>query len=142
MSSLSNQYEVIAEFIRFGTQIANGLIFLEEKECVIRTLAAKNIQIGHNAVCKISDLGFSTTVMTSNKFEIYTSGRLPLRWMALESLLDCFYTTKSDTWCYGIVLWEIFNYGDTPYPGMDAGDILYELQQGYRMSKPSNCDDS
>ncbi|XP_077864534.1 BDNF/NT-3 growth factors receptor-like, partial [Saccoglossus kowalevskii] len=110
MSSLSHQFEVIAEFIRFGTQIANGLIFLEENECVIRTLAAKNIQVGNNAVCKISDLGFSTAVMTSDEFEVYTSGRLPLRWMALESLLDCFYTTKSDTWSYGIVLWEIFNY--------------------------------
>ncbi|XP_077870154.1 tyrosine-protein kinase-like [Saccoglossus kowalevskii] len=127
------------EFIIFGIQIANGLNYLVAKECVVRTLAARNIYLGVGRVCKISDLGFSTAVMTSDEFETSTSGRLPIRWMALESLMDCFYTTKSDTWSYGIVLWEIFNFGDTPYPGMSIKDVLHELENGYRMPKPRNC---
>ncbi|XP_077864533.1 tyrosine kinase receptor Cad96Ca-like [Saccoglossus kowalevskii] len=132
-----------SELITYGKQIACGLAFLEEKECVVRALSATNIQIGDDKVCKIAELGYSTSVMTSDEFESIESNRLPLRWMALESLLDCFYTTKSDTWSYGIVLWEIFNFGKKRVKchthRMKDNDIVHEIQDGYRMQKPRHC---
>ncbi|XP_077865911.1 tyrosine kinase receptor Cad96Ca-like [Saccoglossus kowalevskii] len=131
--------KMFVEFLNFAMQIANGLSYLAERDCILRSLAAKNIQVGKAKTCKIADLGMSTAVIDSKEFEARTCGRLPLRWMAIESIMDCVYTTKSDIWSYGIVMWEIFNFGDTPYPEMTPADIIHELQQGYKMPKPSSC---
>ncbi|KAF8765115.1 Tyrosine kinase receptor Cad96Ca like protein [Argiope bruennichi] len=66
-------------------------------------------------------------------------GRLPIRWMAPESLYDNIYTTKTDVWSFGVVMWEIVTLGSTPYPGMAAGDVMRKVREGYRMEKPEHC---
>ncbi|XP_070547709.1 fibroblast growth factor receptor 3-like [Ptychodera flava] len=95
----------------FASQIASGMAFLGEIECIHRALAARNIQVWHKNVCKISEFGFASKVMDVYTYEKMIEGRLPVRWMALESILECVYTAKSDVWSFGIVLWEIFNFG-------------------------------
>ncbi|XP_070547573.1 fibroblast growth factor receptor 2-like [Ptychodera flava] len=125
----------------FASQIASGMAFLGEIECIHRALAARNIQVWHDNVCKISEFGFSSKVLDVNTYEKMIEGRLPVRWMALESILECVYTEKCDVWSFGIVLWEIYNFGKQPYPDMSTKDVIRELQHGYRLPRPHYCDD-
>ncbi|KAG9354080.1 hypothetical protein JZ751_012204 [Albula glossodonta] len=103
-----------------------------------RDLAARNILVGENFVAKIADFGLSRGQ------EVYvkkTMGRLPVRWMAIESLNYSVYTTNSDVWSYGMLLWEVVSLGGTPYCGMTCAELYEKLPQGYRLEKPLNCDD-
>ncbi|XP_077985663.1 uncharacterized protein LOC144440221 [Glandiceps talaboti] len=127
------------DLLLMALQVARGMAFLEENEWVLRMLSARTLQVGCNKVCKISEFSFCTSVMDHPTYERITVKRLPIRWLALESIIDSFYSSKTDVWSYGIVLWEILNLGDDPYPEMTVEDVLYELQQGYRMPKPSHC---
>ncbi|XP_070547399.1 tyrosine-protein kinase receptor Tie-1-like [Ptychodera flava] len=79
--------------------------------------------------------------MDVNTYEKLTKGRIPIRWMALESILQCVYTTKTDVWSYGIVLWEIFSFGNKPYPDMPIKDVIRELRHGYRLPAPKHADE-
>ncbi|MGH0134134.1 UNVERIFIED_CONTAM: hypothetical protein FKN15_016643 [Acipenser sinensis] len=103
-----------------------------------RDLAARNVLVGENLTAKIADFGLSRGE------EVYvkkTMGRLPVRWMAIESLNYSVYTTKSDVWSFGVLLWEIVSLGGTPYCGMTCAELYEKLPQSYRMEKPRNCDD-
>ncbi|XP_070547396.1 fibroblast growth factor receptor-like [Ptychodera flava] len=131
----------INQLLQFASQIANGMDFLEKIGCVHRTLAAKSVHVGHGKVCKIAEFGFSSIVMDVNTYEKLTKGRIPIRWMALESILECVYTPKTDVWSYGIVLWEIFSFGNKPYPDMPIKDVIRELRHGYRLPAPKHADE-
>ncbi|XP_070547364.1 tyrosine-protein kinase receptor Tie-1-like [Ptychodera flava] len=117
------------------------MAFLEKIGCVHRALAAKSVHVGHGKVCKIAEFGFSSKAMDVNTYEKLTKGRIPIRWMALESILQCVYTTKTDVWSYGIVLWEIFSFGNKPYPDMPIKDVIRELRHGYRLPAPKHADE-
>ncbi|XP_070547510.1 fibroblast growth factor receptor 1-like [Ptychodera flava] len=132
---------ILRNLYSFALQIAKGMSYLEDIECVHRTLSSKNVLVDQDNICKITELGLSSKVMTESTFESVTEGRLPIRWMALESILDCIYTSKTDVWSYGVVLWEIFTLGETPYSGITIRDIIKQLQQGYRLSKPDYSDE-
>nr|XP_023859568.1 tyrosine-protein kinase receptor Tie-1 [Salvelinus alpinus] len=109
-----------------------------QEEFIHRDLAARNVLVGDNLVAKIADFGLSRGE------EVYvkkTMGRLPVRWMAIESLNYSVYTTKSDVWSFGVLLWEIVSLGGTPYCGMTCAELYEKLPQGYRMEQPRNCDD-
>jgi len=80
-------------------------------------------------------------VQQENIYERKTKGRLPVKWTAYEALLYGTYTTKSDIWSYGVVLYEIFTIGGSPYPRMNGKRIANLLQEGYRMPKPQHVDD-
>ncbi|KXJ22590.1 Tyrosine-protein kinase receptor Tie-1 [Exaiptasia diaphana] len=104
-------------------------------ECVHRDLAARNVLVGENKICKISDLGLARRI----REDVYTrtkAARLPVKWMPPESLFHGESSIASDVWSYGVVLWEIFTLGDSPYPKYKGKDIPRLLQQGYRMPKP------
>uniref|UniRef100_A0AAY4CQC2 receptor protein-tyrosine kinase n=1 Tax=Denticeps clupeoides TaxID=299321 RepID=A0AAY4CQC2_9TELE len=126
------------QLLQFAVDVANGMHYLSDKQFIHRDLAARNVLVGENLVAKIADFGLSRGE------EVYvkkTMGRLPVRWMAIESLNYSVYTTKSDVWSFGVLLWEIVSLGGTPYCGMTCAELYEKLPQGYRMEQPKNCDD-
>ncbi|XP_006815920.1 tyrosine kinase receptor Cad96Ca-like, partial [Saccoglossus kowalevskii] len=122
--------------VGFSHQISLAMEFIEEKGCVHRDLAARNVLLNDKQVCKLSGFGLATDVLDQREYERRTQGRLPVRWMAPESILDGVYTSKSDVWSYGIVLWEIATLGDVPYNNMSTQEVIESVNQGYRMARP------
>ncbi|XP_068563775.1 tyrosine-protein kinase receptor Tie-1 isoform X3 [Cebidichthys violaceus] len=126
------------QLLQFAVDVATGMHYLSDKQFIHRDLAARNVLVGDSLVAKIADFGLSRGE------EVYvkkTMGRLPVRWMAIESLNYSVYTTKSDVWSFGVLLWEIVSLGGTPYCGMTCAELYEKLPQGFRMEKPKNCDD-
>uniref|UniRef100_A0AAX7TTJ2 receptor protein-tyrosine kinase n=1 Tax=Astatotilapia calliptera TaxID=8154 RepID=A0AAX7TTJ2_ASTCA len=122
------------QLLQFAVDVANGMHYLSDKQFIHRDLAARNVLVGDNLVAKIADFGLSRGE------EVYvkkTMGRLPVRWMAIESLNYSVYTTKSDF--YDVLC--VCASGGTPYCGMTCAELYEKLPQGYRMEKPKNCDD-
>lgn len=102
-------------------------------------MAARNVLVGDNHICKVADFGFARDVITSHVYERKSEGRLPIRWMAPESLYDNIFSVKSDIWSFGILIWEIVTLGSTPYPGLAAADVMRKVRDGYRLDKPEHC---
>lgn len=86
-------------------------------------MAARNVLINEDRVCKVADFGFARDIMGNRIYERKSEGRLPIRWMAPESLYDNIFSSKTDVWSFGVLLWEIVTLGSTPYPGMTAGEV-------------------
>lgn len=119
----------------FAIQIANGMAHLEDLEITHRDLAARNVLIDHQRRLKISDFGMSRDgVYVTTKVK-----KMPLRWMSTEAIRRSLYSSKSDVWAFGIVLWEIGTLGLFPYEGMDNHELLPFLLGGGRLQKPENC---
>ncbi|PFX19654.1 Proto-oncogene tyrosine-protein kinase receptor Ret [Stylophora pistillata] len=129
------------QLMKFAWQIADGMSYLSSKSIIHRDLAARNVLVGERETCKVTDFGMARDVEQENVYERKTKGRLPVKWTAYEALLYGRYTTKSDVWSYGVVLYEIFTIGGSPYPRMDGRKIANVLQKGYRMPKPQHVDE-
>ncbi|XP_068745558.1 fibroblast growth factor receptor 2-like [Montipora capricornis] len=138
-SSSSVPSLTIRDFVSFAFQIARGMEYLGTRKCVHRDLAARNILVGEDYVMKIADFGLARNVRDLEYYRKTTDGRLPIKWLAIEALFDRVYTTQSDVWAFGILLWEIFTLGGSPYPGIPIEKLFDLLKTGYRMQKPQNC---
>ncbi|XP_013389016.1 fibroblast growth factor receptor 3-like [Lingula anatina] len=127
------------DLIKFALDVANGMSYLSSMAILHRDLAARNILVAEDRTCKISDFGFAKDVIESHKYEKQSQGCLPVRWMSPEALFDNIYSTQSDVWAYGVLLWEIVTLGFSPYPGMSARQVMEAITEGYRMPQPPHC---
>uniref|UniRef100_A0A672LUS4 Platelet-derived growth factor receptor alpha n=2 Tax=Sinocyclocheilus grahami TaxID=75366 RepID=A0A672LUS4_SINGR len=140
LSDDTNEGLTAVDLLSFTYQVARGMEFLASKNCVHRDLAARNVLLSQGKIVKICDFGLARDIMHDNNYVSKGSTFLPVKWMAPESIFDNLYTTLSDVWSYGILLWEIFSLGGTPYPGMVVDSNFYnKIKSGYRMVKPEHA---
>ncbi|XP_054022150.1 ephrin type-B receptor 1 [Dryobates pubescens] len=122
--------------------IAAGMKYLAEMNYVHRDLAARNILVNSNLVCKVSDFGLSRYLQDDTSDPTYTSslgGKIPVRWTAPEAIAYRKFTSASDVWSYGIVMWEVMSFGERPYWDMSNQDVINAIEQDYRLPPPMEC---
>ncbi|XP_076631740.1 PDGF- and VEGF-receptor related isoform X2 [Colletes latitarsis] len=124
------------DLLSWAFQVARGMEYLSHRKVLHGDLAARNILLAENNVVKICDFGLAKTMYKDDNYKKKGDGPLPIKWMAIESIRDRIFSTQSDIWSFGIVLWEFFTLAETPYPGMEAEKQYQKLIEGYRMEQP------
>nr|CAB3219662.1 tyrosine-protein kinase ABL1-like [Phallusia mammillata] len=127
--------------LHMSVQIAKAMEYLETRNYIHRDLAARNCLIEVNNVVKVADFGLSRLMATGDDYTARAGAKFPIKWTAPESLAYNRFSTKSDVWSFGILLWEIATYGMSPYPGIDLTMVYEKLENGYRMEAPKTCPD-
>ncbi|KAM9299571.1 LOW QUALITY PROTEIN: ephrin type-A receptor 8 [Gastrophryne carolinensis] len=120
--------------------VASGMKYLSELGFVHRDLAARNILVNGNLVCKVSDFGLSR-ILENDPEAAYTTtgGKIPIRWTAPEAITFRKFSSASDVWSYGVVMWEVLSYGERPYWNMTNQDVINSVEEGYRLPAPTGC---
>ncbi|XP_029313404.1 LOW QUALITY PROTEIN: receptor-type tyrosine-protein kinase FLT3 [Cottoperca gobio] len=131
------------DLLSFAFQVSKGMEFLSSKNCIHRDLAARNVLVTKGRLVKIGDFGLARDIDNDSNYVVRGNVRLPVKWMAPESTFQGIYTMKSDIWAYGILLWEIFSLGVTPYPGMKVDHTFYSMiERGFKMECPYYANES
>ncbi|XP_074977095.1 ephrin type-A receptor 8 isoform X3 [Caretta caretta] len=120
--------------------IGAGMRYLSDLGYVHRDLAARNVLVNSNLVCKVSDFGLSR-ILEDDPDAAYTTtgGKIPIRWTAPEAIAYRTFSSASDVWSYGVVMWEVLAYGERPYWNMTNRDVINSVEEGYRLPAPMGC---
>ncbi|XP_018340861.1 PREDICTED: vascular endothelial growth factor receptor 1 isoform X1 [Trachymyrmex septentrionalis] len=124
------------DLLSYAFQVARGMEYLCQRNVLHGDLAARNILLAEDNIVKICDFGLAKTMYKDGNYKKKGDGPVPIKWMAIESIRDRVFSTQSDIWSFGIVLWEFFTLAETPYPGMEAEKQYQKLIEGYRMEQP------
>ncbi|KAH8236918.1 hypothetical protein KR038_000179 [Drosophila bunnanda] len=125
--------------IDMAAQIAAGMAYLESQNYIHRDLAARNVLVGDGNIVKIADFGLARLIK-EDEYEARVGARFPIKWTAPEAANYSKFSIKSDVWSFGILLTELVTYGRIPYPGMTNAEVLTQVEHGYRMPQPPNCE--
>ncbi|XP_039620417.1 tyrosine kinase, non-receptor, 2b isoform X4 [Polypterus senegalus] len=132
---------LISTLCQYAIQIANGMAYLESKRFIHRDLAARNILLASNELVKIGDFGLMRALPKNDDHYVMQEHRkVPFAWCAPESLKTRTFSHASDTWMFGVTLWEMFTYGQEPWLGLNGSQILHKIdKEGERLTKPEDC---
>lgn len=125
--------------VKFMTDIASGMDYLSSKNFIHRDLAARNCMLNESMTACVADFGLSKKIYNGDYYRQGRISKMPVKWIAIESLADRVYTIKSDVWSFGVTMWEIATRGQTPYPGVENSEIYDYLRQGNRLKQPIDC---
>ncbi|XP_056317041.1 insulin-like growth factor 1b receptor [Danio aesculapii] len=131
----------LKKMIQMAGEIADGMAYLNANKFVHRDLAARNCMVAEDFIVKIGDFGMTRDIYETDYYRKGGKGLLPVRWMSPESLKDGVFTTMSDVWSFGVVLWEIATLAEQPYQGMSNEQVLRFVMEGGLLDKPDNCPD-
>uniref|UniRef100_A0AAF5PJM2 non-specific protein-tyrosine kinase n=1 Tax=Wuchereria bancrofti TaxID=6293 RepID=A0AAF5PJM2_WUCBA len=134
---------LVSMLIDYAQQIAQGMAYLESKNCVHRDLAARNVLLTNNErVAKICDFGLMRILENNERLYVMsTQKKVPFAWCPPESLRYRQFSHASDVWSFGVTLWELFSYGEEPWVGLRGAEVLTKLEAGERLSRPQRCSD-
>ncbi|XP_029975087.1 protein-tyrosine kinase 6b [Salarias fasciatus] len=129
----------VPALVDMSVQVSEAMAYLEERRSIHRDLAARNVLVGADYICKVADFGLARII--KEPVYVTTEKKIPYKWSAPEALSHGTFSSKSDVWSFGILLYEVFTYGGVPYPGLDNQEVFEQVKTGYRMPKPTDCPD-
>jgi len=133
----------LQELLVMCEDTAGGMGYLSQQKIIHRDLAVRNLLVAPGTetkyLIKVADFGMSRTVHNDQVYVTKENTVFAVRWSALEVFQKCKFSVQSDCWSFGIVLWEIFSYGQTPYPTLSLTEVIKAVASGYRMDAPDDC---
>ncbi|XP_029454515.1 tyrosine-protein kinase receptor TYRO3 [Rhinatrema bivittatum] len=129
----------IQTLLRFMIDICSGMEYLSAKNFIHRDLASRNCMLNENMSVCVADFGLSKKIYSGDYYRQGCASKLPVKWLALESLADNVFTTYSDVWAFGVTMWEIVTRGQIPYAGVENSEIYHYLIGGNRLKQPPDC---